>query len=456
MKKMAYTVGKFEFLPEIFVANIDGSDEKQLSMVHKTIHSEIVFSRADRLRYKSYDGTEIEGWLLFPYDYHPETNLYPMIVHSHGGPHSASGYGFNFKHQLFAASGYFVLQTNFRGSTGYGDEFKWAIWGQWGTLDGQDVMAGIDYVIEHSPVDKNRIGHTGHSYGGFMTNWLITQYPDRLAGAVAGASISNWLSDYGTADVAVTKETEFFGNPWTEESRNRLLKQSPLIYAGNVKTPTLFLHGELDNRVPYEEGEQMYFALKRNGVPAKMIKYADVYHGGWGHWNNVHRIIHELKWFNKYLKPVAGIGVQSSWTFSQPEEKHVIAAVEQFFKALETRNADLARSILMPEGVVFSVREENGEKNIRATTHEQIIKSLASSTEKMLERMWNPKVLIHKEIAVVWTKYDFHREGKFSHCGVDAFNLIKTSDGWRISGIFYTVEKEGCEENPLGPPKKKK
>jgi dipeptidyl aminopeptidase/acylaminoacyl peptidase len=302
MKKMAYTVGKFESLPEIFVANIDGSDEKQLSMVHKTIHSEIAFSRADRLRYKSYDGTEIEGWLLFPYDYHPGTNSYPMIVHSHGGPHSASGYGFNFKHQLFASQGYFVFQTNFRGSTGYGDEFKWAIWGQWGTLDGQDVMAGIDHVIEHFPVDMDRIGHTGHSYGGFMTNWLITQYPERLAGAVAGASISNWLSDYGTADVAVTKETEFFGNPWTEESRNRLLKQSPLIYTGNVKTPTLFLHGELDNRVPYEEGEQMYFALRRNDVPAKMIKYADVYHGGWGHWNNVHRIIHELKWFNKYLK----------------------------------------------------------------------------------------------------------------------------------------------------------
>jgi dipeptidyl aminopeptidase/acylaminoacyl peptidase len=136
-----------------------------------------------------------------------------------------------------------------------------------------------------------------------MTNWLITQYPDRFAAAVAGASISNWLSDYGTADVAVTKETEFFGNPWTKESRERLLKQSPLIYAGNAKTPTLFVHGELDNRVPYEEGEQMYFALRRNGVPARMIKYADVYHGGWGHWNSVHRIIHELKWFNKYLKP---------------------------------------------------------------------------------------------------------------------------------------------------------
>ncbi len=302
MIKMAYTVGKFESPREIYVADIDGSHERQLTHVYDDIKSEIAISPAERLLYKSYDGTEIEGWLLYPYDYDPDTGPYPMIVHSHGGPHSASGYGFNFKHQLFAAQGYFVLQTNFRGSIGYGDDFKWAIWGQWGTLDGQDVMAGIDYVIENFPVDRDRIGHTGHSYGGFMTNWLITQYPDRLAAAVAGASISNWLSDYGTADVAVTKETEFFGNPWTKESRDRLLKQSPLIYAGNAKTPTLFVHGELDNRVPYEEGEQMYFALRRNGVPAKMIKYFEVYHGGWGHWNNVHRMIHELKWFNKYLK----------------------------------------------------------------------------------------------------------------------------------------------------------
>lgn len=302
MKKMAFTVGRFEFLPEIHVADINGSNERQLTHVHDSIQSEIAFSRAERLHYQSYDGTEIEGWLLYPYDYDPNKGPYPMIVHSHGGPHSASGYGFNFKQQLFAAQSYFVLQTNFRGSTCYGDSFKWAIWGQWGTLDGQDVMAGIDYVLKHFPVDKSRVGHTGHSYGGFMTNWLITHYPDRLAAAVAGASISNWLSDYGTADVAVTKETEFFGDPWTKESRDRLLKQSPLIYAGNVKTPTLFVHGELDNRVPYEEGEQMYFALRRNGIPAKMIKYADVYHGGWGNWNNVHRIIHELKWFNQYLK----------------------------------------------------------------------------------------------------------------------------------------------------------
>ena len=165
------------------------------------------------------------------------------------------------------------------------------------------MISGIDYVIKHYPVDPKRVGHEGHSYGGFMTNWVITQYPDRLAAAIAGAGISNWMSDYGTADIYRTKETEFFGTPWEKDARERMIRQSPLAYAGNVKTPTMFVHGELDQRVPYEEGEQMYFALKRRGVPAKMVRYAGQYHGISGHWNNVYRMLGDLRWWDTYLKP---------------------------------------------------------------------------------------------------------------------------------------------------------
>jgi len=207
--------------------------------------------------------------------------------------------------QFFAARGYFVLDTNFRSSTNYGESFKWATWGEWGKKDGEDVIAGIDYVLKKYPIDPKRVGHTGHSYGGFMTNWLITQYPDRFAAAITGAGISNWVSDYGTADIYRTKETEFFGTPWDKAARDRMIHQSPLAYAGNVKTPTLFVHGEVDQRVPYEEGEQMYFALKRRGVPAKMIRYEGQPHGIAGHWNNVHRMINELQWWDTYLKPAA-------------------------------------------------------------------------------------------------------------------------------------------------------
>jgi dipeptidyl aminopeptidase/acylaminoacyl peptidase len=303
LTRIAYLVAVHETPPEVYVANIDGTNERRLSDVHKAIISEIAFSKAERLRWPSYDGTQIEGWLMFPYGYDVKKGPYPLIVTSHGGPHSATGYTFDFKDQYFAANGYFVFDTNFRSSTCYGEAFKWATWGEWGKKDGEDVVSGIDYVLKRYPIDPKRVGHTGHSYGGFMTNWLITQYPNRFAAAITGAGITNWTSDYGTADIYRTKETEFYGTPWDPAARERMIKQSPLTFAGNVKTPTLFIHGEVDQRVPYEEGEQMYFALRRRGVPAKMIQYAGQPHGIAGHWNNVHRMLNELKWWETYLKP---------------------------------------------------------------------------------------------------------------------------------------------------------
>lgn len=305
MTKITFTVGIHEAPPEVWIANIDGSNERKLTNVMADTLRQIAFSKTDRLKWKSYDGTEIEGWLTYPHGYSKDKGPYPMIVFSHGGPHSAVGYSFNFKQQYFAANGYFVFDTNFRSSTGYGDAFKWATWGAWGTKDGQDVVSGIDHVVKAYPVDVNRVASIGHSYGGFMTNWLITAYPSRFAAAASGAGISNWLSDYGTADIFRTKETEFFGTPWQEDAIQRMIAQSPLTHAGGVKTPTIFIQGEVDQRVPYEEAEQMYFALRRQGVPAKMVQYAGQPHGISGHWNNVHRMLSELKWFETYLKKTA-------------------------------------------------------------------------------------------------------------------------------------------------------
>jgi dipeptidyl aminopeptidase/acylaminoacyl peptidase len=302
-KTIAYTVGVHDRPADIYAADIDGTHERRLTDVNHDLVAQLSLNDAERLQWPSKDGTTIEGWLMPPVDYRASAGPYPLIVFSHGGPHAATGYNFDFKKQFFAAHGYFVLDTNFRSSTGYGDDFKWATWGEWGKKDGEDVIAGIDYVLKKYPIDPKRVGHTGHSYGGFMTNWLITQYPDRFAAAITGAGISNWMSDYGTADIYRTKETEFFGTPWDKTARDRMIHQSPLAYAGNVKTPTLFVHGEVDQRVPYEEGEQMYFALKRRGVPAKMIRYEGQPHGIAGHWNNVHRMINELQWWDTYLKP---------------------------------------------------------------------------------------------------------------------------------------------------------
>jgi dipeptidyl aminopeptidase/acylaminoacyl peptidase len=282
---------------EAFSAGIDGGGEKRLSKLNDAWLSEVDLNPAERIHFPSKDGTNIEGWIVKP---HMGTAPYPLVLSIHGGPHMALGSEFDFEVQ-WLSNAYAVLYTNPRGSTGYGEKFLWATWNGWGKLDYQDVMAGVDYALAHYPVDAKRLGVTGYSYGGFLTNWVITQTP-RFKAAVVGAGISNWLSDYGTADIPRTKESEFSGAPWNQEAGERLRALSPITYAGNVKTPTLFVHGEADMRVPIEEGEQMYTALKKQHVAAKFIRYPGNYHGGWPPWDMVHRYYQETGWWQEHLQ----------------------------------------------------------------------------------------------------------------------------------------------------------
>jgi len=300
--RIAYQVGTFEAPSEIFASRMDGSGEVQLTHVQDAFIHEVALSKSDRLSFASPDGMPVEGFLLYPYGYRANAGPYPLIVSNHGGPHSANEYGFDFKNQYFAANGYFVLEVNFRSSTGYGEKFLWGTWGAWGTKDGQDVMAGVDYAIAHYPIDHKKVASIGHSYGGFMTNWLITQYPDRFAAAASGAGIANWTSDYANSDIPRTKETEFYGPPSDPKAREIMIRQSPITYANRVRTPTLFINGEIGHRVPFSENEQLYVAIKKQGVPAKMIQYAGQPHGIAGSWNNVHRMLNERAWFDRYVK----------------------------------------------------------------------------------------------------------------------------------------------------------
>lgn len=313
-ERIAYTVGHFDRPPEVWTADIDGGNERQLTSVHADFLAEVSPSGWERVLYESYDGTPIEGFLLYPYGYGEDSaSDYPLVIMNHGGPHSASGYGFSFKDQLFAANGYFVFKPNFRSSTGYGDDFKWATWGAWGTKDGEDVLAGVDHLAEEYPIDVERVGTTGHSYGGIITNWLITRYPDRFRAAVSGAGASNWTSNYAHSDVARTKELEFFGRPWEPRAREIMIRQSAYLNSGGVKTPTLFVHGEVDRRVPLEGAIQLYTSLKKQGVPAEIIIYEGQFHGIRGHWNNVHRMMNELRWWETYLKPEAPALASDRW-----------------------------------------------------------------------------------------------------------------------------------------------
>jgi hypothetical protein len=142
----------------------------------------------------------------------------------------------------------------------------------------------------------------------------------------------------------------------------------------------------------------------------------------------------------------------ASASYAQSEEKAVLAVVQRFFDAMAARDDAAARAILIPEGRLFSIREKGDQVTVAGSSHPEFAERLRTGSEALLERMWNPKVLIHGRMAVVWTRYDFHRDRKFSHCGVDSFSLIKTSAGWKIAGAVYTVEPTGCEASPLGPP----
>jgi dipeptidyl aminopeptidase/acylaminoacyl peptidase len=297
---MAYTAETPASPGDVFAAALDGRGERKLTGFNDALLASVDLAPAERIRYASKDGTPIEGWVLLPPAASQAPRPVPLILNMHGGPHGAYGYEFSFQRQLWAARGYAVVYTNPRGSTEYGEKFLWATWGGWGNLDYDDVMGGVDEAIRKFPIDPKRLGVTGYSYGGFLTNWIITK-TTRFAAAIAGAGISNWISDYGTADIPRTKETEFFGPPWDPKGNETLRRQSPIEYVGAAATPTLFVHGEADLRVPIEEAEQMYTALKKRRVPAKFVRYPDSYHGGWTPWNTVHRYDQELRWWARYL-----------------------------------------------------------------------------------------------------------------------------------------------------------
>ncbi len=306
--RVAYVATDPTHPTEAFAATLQG-DEVQLSHFNDSLVSAIDLVPAERLQYPSKDRTAIEGWLMLPRGHRTDGGggggPYPLVLSIHGGPHGAFGNEFSIPFQLLSAHGYAVLYTNPRGSTGYGERFLWATWGAWGRLDSEDVLAGVDHVASRYAIDPKRLGVSGYSYGGFLTNWVIT-HDHRFAAAISGAGISNWISDYGTADIPRTKESEFFGPPWEVDGAAHLLAQSPIMFAKGVTTPTLFIQGESDYRVPVEQGEQMYTALRKQRVTARMVRYPGMSHGGWTPWNTVHRYYEELDWWRRWLdrKPV--------------------------------------------------------------------------------------------------------------------------------------------------------
>jgi dipeptidyl aminopeptidase/acylaminoacyl peptidase len=278
---------------------IEGTVQLRLMSSHNgaLLRSTLVVA-PDEFSFKSFDGTSIQAWLIKPADWR-EGQRYPLILNIHGGPHGMYGYSFNSTFQVYAARGYAVLYINPRGSSGYGQRFSDGTLREWGGGDYRDLMIGVDEVLRrYTWIDSSRMGVTGGSYGGFMTNWIITQTP-RFKAAVAVASVSNLISFYGTSLYQDLIHAEF-GLPW--DDYDLLWRWSPLRYVRQAHTPTLFLHGELDNDVHITQAEEMYMALRRRGVDSQLVRYPREGHSFREPRHRVDALERTLGWFDRFLK----------------------------------------------------------------------------------------------------------------------------------------------------------
>ena len=261
----------------------------------------IALASPERFEFASVDGWTVEGWVLRPRA--ADSGRVPTILEIHGGPHAAYGNAFFHEMQLLAAQEYGVVYMNPRGSQGYGERFTAATRHDWGGKDYEDLMRGLDHALaSHAWIDPERLGVAGGSYGGFMTNWIIG-HTDRFRAAVTMRSISNSASQWGTSDLAYMKGFwEYPGEPW--EAPEFYRERSPITYAPRMKTPTLILHSENDYRCPMEQGEQLFMALRTQGVPTLFVRFPNESHDLSRNGQPKHRmerLRHILAWFRTHL-----------------------------------------------------------------------------------------------------------------------------------------------------------
>ena len=269
------------------------------------VNDDVLFGKtvapAEEIWYTSVDGMRIQGWVVKPPNFDARRK-YPLILEIHGGPHSMYNVGFNFARQAQAGDGYVVLYTNPRGSTGYGSAFGNAIKNAYPGKDFDDLMAGVDTVIGRGYIDANNMFVYGCSGGGVLTAWIVG-HTDRFAAASSNCPVINWMSFVGTTDGS-SWYNNFEKRPWEDPSEH--LKRSPLMYVGNVKTPTMLMTGVNDLRTPISQTEEFYEALKLRQVPTAMIRFNDEWHGTSSKPSNYLRTQLYLKsWFQKWEKKPA-------------------------------------------------------------------------------------------------------------------------------------------------------
>jgi dipeptidyl aminopeptidase/acylaminoacyl peptidase/tetratricopeptide (TPR) repeat protein len=337
---------------------VDGGSLRPLSRANDAFLAGIELGRVERFQARSADGTRVDGFLTHPPG--PPSGKRPAILRIHGGPTSQYSTGFEREWQMLAAHGYLVIAANPRGSTGYGTAFSRAIWADWGNKDYEDVMAAVDHAVASGAADPERLGVGGWSYGGILTDVVITK-TQRFKAAVSGASMANHLAGYGTDHYQYEWEKEL-GLPW--KNPELWVKLSPFFRIDRVTTPTLVVVGQDDMNVPLLASEQLYQALRRVGVPTELVIYPGQNHGIETPSYVKDRYERYLAWYDRYLRPeampatAAGASAEATSLSGRPLFAPALTAERR--RALEANlakaNADFVKDPEDPEAIIWVAR----------------------------------------------------------------------------------------------------
>lgn len=299
--KIIYTRSTPTVITDLYVLNRADGSSKQLTKINEQLFAKLNLTEPDDVWLTSFDGKRIQTWVQKPPDFDPKKK-YPLILNIHGGPHAAYGYVFDHEFQWFAAKGYIVVYPNPRGSTSYGQEFGNIIQHNYPGDDYKDLMYSVDEVIKRGYVDTTKLGVTGGSGGGVLTNWTVTQ-TDRFAAAVSQRDISDWAAWWYSADFSQFQPSWFKGAPF--EDVEGFKQRSAITHVAKIKTPMMFILGEADYRTPPGAGgEELFRALKYRKIPTVMVRFPNEGHElsrSGQPWHRIERLQHIVGWFDKWL-----------------------------------------------------------------------------------------------------------------------------------------------------------
>jgi len=301
LSKLVYLVSTPTRLNDLFWLDRISGEARQLTHSNDELFGQLNLTEPEEIRYKSFDGKMIQAWLQRPPGF-DKAKKYPLILNIHGGPHAAYGFVFAHEFQWMAAKGYVVLYPNPRGSTSYGQDFGNVIQYHYPGDDYKDLMIGVDETIKRGFIDEKKLGVTGGSGGGLLTNWVVG-HTDRFAAAVSQRDIASWADWWYTADFTLFQPRWFKAPPFDDPEDFKA--RSPITYIKDVKTPMMFILGETDTRTPSSAGgEQMFRALKFRKVPTVMVKFPNETHElsrSGQPWHRVERLQHIVGWFDRWL-----------------------------------------------------------------------------------------------------------------------------------------------------------